>query len=484
MPDLLSAFGLMAVVLTAAALTSGLVARAPISSPMIFLALGFLLGERGLGLIHVGPHSAALEAIAVLSLSFVLFLDAINLRFDEMGKDWIVPVLALGPGTILTVLLIAGAATLLLALPPTQALLLGAILSSVDPVVLRDVVHDQRIPRSVRRALQTEAGTNDLVVLPIILVLAIVAQGQVGGAADWAVLLGRLFLLGPLLGIAVAVGYVWLMRLARAHSTITSEYRAIGGVGTLLAAYFAGEAAGSSGFLTVFAAGATVVALDYDVCDCFLDFGGIVSELVMLLAFILFGAMLSTVIDTVPLLPALLFALVVLAAARPIAISLVLWRAPISGRGRRFIGWFGPRGLSTLLFGLLLIADGVPGAEHLLGLAGVVVIVSVIAHGVSAAPLAERYARAVAAATLAEEREATAAGLFRQATGPAPRVTPGELATRLANDDAPIVLDVRSRSSYDHDRARIPGDVRVPPDTVTEWAAGQPRERPIITYCT
>jgi hypothetical protein len=129
MPDLLSAFGLMAVVLTAAALTSGLVARAPISSPMIFLALGFLLGERGLGLIHVGPHSAALEAIAVLSLSFVLFLDAINLRFDEMGKDWIVPVLALGPGTILTVLLIAGAATLLLALPPTQALLLGAILS-------------------------------------------------------------------------------------------------------------------------------------------------------------------------------------------------------------------------------------------------------------------------------------------------------------------------------------------------------------------
>ena len=484
MPDLLTAFGLIAVVLVVAALTSGLVARAPVSSPMIFLALGFLLGERGLGVIHVEEHSAALEAVAVLSLSFVLFLDAINLRFDEMGKDWMVPVLALGPGTILTVVLIAGTAALLLSLSPIQALLLGAILSSVDPVVLRDVLHDKRIPRSVRRALQTEAGTNDLVVLPIILVGAAVARGQVGGATDWAVLLGRLFLLGPLVGIAIGAAYVWLMRLARAHTTITSEYRAIGGVGGLLAAYVAGEAAGSSGFLAVFAAGAAVVALDYDVCDCFLDFGATMSELVMLLAFILFGALLSTVIDTVPLLPALLFAVVVLVAARPVAISLVLWRAPISGRGRQFIGWFGPRGLSSLLFALLLITNGVPGAEQLLGLAGIVVIVSVIAHGVSAAPLAERYARAVARATLAEEREATAAGLFHKASGEVPRITPEGLAARLTSDDPPLVLDVRSRSSYDHDQARIPGSVRVPPDEVTEWAAGASRDRPVVTYCT
>ena len=484
MPAMLPAFGVLAVVLGLAALTSGLVARAPISAPMIFLALGFVLGERGLGVIHVEAHSPALEAIAVLSLSFVLFLDAINLRFDELGKNWMVPVLALGPGTIITVLLIAGAAMLILALPPVQALLLGAILASVDPVVLRDVVRDKRIPRSVRRALQTEAGTNDLVVLPIVLVLAMVALGHVGGATDWVVLLARLFLLGPLVGITVAAAYAWLMRQARAHTTITPEYRAIGGVGTLLGAYVAGEAAGSSGFLAVFAGGLALVALDFDVCDCFLDFGAILSELVMLLAFILFGAMLSTSLETVPLLPALLFAVVVLVVARPVAISLVLWRAPISGRGRRFIGWFGPRGLSSLLFGLLLVADGVPGAEQLLGLAGVVVIVSVIAHGITAAPLAERYARAVAQATLAEEREGTAAGLFEHTKGAVPRITPDELAQRLAGDNPPLVLDVRTRSSYNRDPERIPGSVRVLPDQIVEWAAEQPREQPIVAYCT
>ena len=153
----------------------------------------------------------------------------------------------------------------------------------------------------------------------------------------------------------------------------------------------AGEAVGGSGFLAVFAAGSALVAIDYDICDCFLDYGAVTAEMTMLLAFVLFGALLSTLITTVPVLPALGLAFITLAVARPAAVGLVLRHAPISTRGRRFIGWFGPRGLSSLLFGLLLVTDGVPGAERLLAIVGVVVLVSTIAHGVSAAPLAERY---------------------------------------------------------------------------------------------
>jgi NhaP-type Na+/H+ or K+/H+ antiporter len=277
---------------------------------------------------------------------------------------------------------------------------------------------------------------------------------------------------------------VWLIRQARSRTHVAREYRSVYGVGTILAAYVAGESAGGSGFLAVFAAGATIVALDYDLCDCFLDYGEVTSEIAMLLAFIFFGAVLSTTIGAVPLLPTLGFALLVLAVARPVAISLALWRAPISPHGRRFIGWFGPRGLSSLLFALLLVADGVPDAERLLAIAGIVVIVSVVVHGVSAAPLAARYGQAVAAGTLAEEREGTAAGLFRSAPADVPRITPQELADRLAGDDPPIVLDVRRRSSYEHDRARLPGDERVLPDQITEWAAGRSRERPVVAYCT
>src|SRR5262249_61392818 len=137
-------------------------------------------------------------------------------------------------------------------------------------------------------------------------------------------------------------------------------------------------------------------------------------------------------------------------------------------------------GLSSLLFGLLLVIDGVPGSEQLLAVAGVVVVVSVVAHGVSAGPLAAWYARAVASETLAEEREGTAGGLFRPAADEVPRITPEELADRLAGADPPILLDVRARST--REPAQIPGSIRGPPDQVAEWAAGPARAPPVSAY--
>jgi sodium/hydrogen antiporter len=347
MPDLLSAFTLIAIVLIVSALASGLIERAPVSFPMIFLGIGFLLGDRGLGFLHIGPHNMTLEVIAILSLSFVLALDAVSLRFDELGKGWIVPTLSVGPGTLLTVTLIAFAAGLLLRTSLLQSLLLGAILSSMDPVVLRDVVRDERVPRSIRQALTVEAGTNDIVVLPIILILATIAQSQVQGASGWILLITELFVLGPAAGIAVGLLAVWLIRQVRARTSISRIYRALYGVGAMLAAYVVGESVGGSGFLAVFAAGAVTVALDYDLCGCFLEYSEITSEIVMLLAFVLFGALLSTLIETILLLPSLIFAVLVIFLARPLGISLVLLRAHISQRARLFIGYV--RGLEAEL---------------------------------------------------------------------------------------------------------------------------------------
>ena len=103
MTELLPAMGVIAIVLTVAALVSGLVDRAPISFPMIFLGLGFLLGPAGLRWIDVGLHSPLLEVVAVISLALVLFMDAINVDIDELKSDWFVPLLTLGPGTLLTI---------------------------------------------------------------------------------------------------------------------------------------------------------------------------------------------------------------------------------------------------------------------------------------------------------------------------------------------------------------------------------------------
>ena len=151
----------------------------PISFAVIFLGLGFLLGPRGVELIEIGLHDEILQVVATVTLA--LFLDAVRIQIDELRTHRALPVLILGPGTMLIIAAGGGAALLLFGLPPAAALLIGAALASTDPVVLRDIVRDERIPRSIRQVLKLEAGLNDLVVLPIILIVIAAATAR---AAD------------------------------------------------------------------------------------------------------------------------------------------------------------------------------------------------------------------------------------------------------------------------------------------------------------
>jgi sodium/hydrogen antiporter len=493
--ELLPAMGVIAIVLTVAALSSGLVDRAPISFPMIFLGLGFLLGPAGLRWIDVGLHSPLLEVVAVTSLALVLFMDAVNVDIDELKSDWFVPFLTLGPGTLLTIAGVAAAAYWLLGAAPVVAVLLGAILASTDPVVLRDVVRDARIPRSVRRALSVEAGMNDLIVLPIVLVLIAVLTRPAGSALDWTIYLGRILVLSPLLGLAVGAVGGWLMGKADARYGIRTEYQALYGIGLVLAAFATGQTFGGDGFLAAFFAGLAITLFNMSLCDCFLEYGEVTAEMLMFLAFVLFGAVLSTLLGTVPLLPALALALLALFVVRPLSMGLVLLRARMSNSARLFIGWFGPRGLNSLLLALLAVQAHVAGSEWLMAVTGVVVVFSVIVHGATATPLATWYGRRVAKAESvpAEERESTFAGLFDEDGTASSRISPAELVTlQTAAADAgkpgPLVLDVRARSSYEGDDGQIPGSLRVLPDQVAEWATTwaqtHDRDRLVVAYCT
>ncbi len=489
--DIVHGFGLVAVVLTVSALLAGVVERAPLTFPMLFLGLGFVLADADL--LQVSPHSELLEGVAIFTLALVLFLDAVNLEIEEVRGDWLVPALALGPGTLLTIGGIAVASSWLVGLELVPALLVGAVLSSTDPVVLRDVIRDRRLPRSVRRALGVEAGTNDLVVLPIILVLIAVANHEAGSAAGWAGFALKLAVLGPVAGAGVGALGAWLMTRADARYAIRQEYQALYGVGLVLAAFAMGDVVGGDGFLAAFAAGAAITFFNHRLCSCFLEFGEVVAEMAMLLAFVLFGAVLWDVIGLAPVPEALVLAAIAVLLVRPLVMTVLLRieHARLSREARLFIAWFGPRGLNSLLFGLLAFDAGV-GDETTLAVIGTVVLVSVVLHGASATPAASWYARRVAAVTLDEERSSTASGLFgdEEDEGGVPRLTPAELAARLAGEaegDAdgprPTVLDVRSRAGFARDPVRVPGAVRVPPDEVMEWATGQKPHHPIVVYC-
>jgi sodium/hydrogen antiporter len=484
--EVLAGFALVAVVLTIAGLTSGFVERAPISFPIIFLGLGYLLG--GLDFLHLGPESALLETVATLTLAMVLCLEAGRIGNIGMGGAGFVPILSLGPGTVVIVTVIAVGSYFLLDVSVIEALLLGTILASTDPVVLRDVVREERIPASVRQALNIEAGTNDIVVLPTLLILIALANDEASGAGGWILLILKVLVLGPVIGFAIGAGAAWLMSRADRRYSVNEVYQSLYGVGIVLLAYATATALGGDGFLAAFAAGFAVAVLNFDLCQCFLDYGETTSEMAMLLSFILFGVVISDLFAEVPILASLLLAAIVIFIARPLAIGIVLRKAAVSNAARAFIGWFGPRGLNSLLLALLVVEAGVAGSEFLLGVVGVVVTVSVVVHGASATPFSRRYGEAVMKATHKEERD-DAAGIFEGDASESIRISARQLSAMLEDENPPIVLDVRTRSQYEQDRSRVPGAVRVAPDEIDEWArererGSQVEGQRIVAYCT
>ncbi len=412
MPDFVAVFALLAVVLTVTALVSGFVERSPLSFPFMFLGFGLALGGGGFGVIQMAPDDPVLEVVATLTLSLVLFLDAVKIQVEELGKRWLVPALVLGPGTGLIIVLGAIPLTLMLGFGWVMAVIGGAILASTDPVVLREIVRDQRLPRSVRQVLKLEAGMNDIVVLPVILILIEVARGQSDDIVGWAVFLAQLLLLGPAIGFAIGGAGSWMMARVDRLLGVRREYQALYGVGLVLAAYSAATVVGGDGFLAAFAAGLGVVLLNQALCDCFLEYGEVTAEMAMLVALVLFGVVLSDILGTVNIGLALLLAGLVIFVIRPSVLGLVLVRSNLSWEGHALISWFGPRGLNSLLLALLVVQARVADSELLLATVGIVVLASVVLHGGSATPVSAWYGRKAARETLAEERESSAAGLF------------------------------------------------------------------------
>jgi NhaP-type Na+/H+ or K+/H+ antiporter len=483
-------FAVAAVVLTISALLAGVVARAPLSFPIVFLALGLVLGEGTTGAVSIDLDSEFLRAVAFSTLALVLFLDAINLELAVLRRDWLVPTLTLGPGALLVIVMTAVAAMVVAGLDPLIAFIVGAVLASTDPVVLRDVLRDDRIPRSVRNSLSIEGGTNDLIVLPPILILAAVATHEASGVLSWIGFGAELLLVGPLAGAAVGFGGAWLMSAMDARHPVQREWQSLYGIGLVLAAFAAGEFLGEDGFLAAFAAGAAVSLSSRTLCDCFLDFGEVLAELLMLLSFVLFGAVLSTTLADVAMGEALLLGALAVLLIRPLAVGgvLSLRHTNLSPEARAFIAWFGPRGLNSLLLALLVVEQGVAEGEEIFGIVGVVVLVSVAVHGVTATPLSNWYARRVAAATLPEERESTLSAAFGARFGTesdeAPRIEASELRDLIEGPEPPIVLDVRSRSGYARDPFRIPGAISVRPDEAAGWGRDHEPDRIVVTYCT
>ncbi|MCI0418113.1 MAG: cation:proton antiporter [Acidobacteria bacterium] len=379
-----SMLALTGAVIVASALLSGLVERSGLPQVAVFLALGALIGPAGLGLLDAGVNSPILLVVATLSLVLVLFTDALSLDIGEMRQHRLLAVLVLGPGTLASAALIALAARWLLDLPPAMAAILGAALASTDPVLLRGLLRRPGLDRGVRQALRLESGLNDAALLPIVLVMmAVLGQSSPLTGRDWAKLGLNMLLLSPAAGVAVGLLGVAALEFVRRRIGVRRDYESLYSLGVAFAAFAAAETVHGSGFLAAFAAGLTIAALDVELCDCFLEYGETTAEMALLFTFVLFGTSLiwSGLVIVSPSTLRFTGAVLLL---RPLAFlpALSLVRG-LTWRNRWLIAWFGPRGLSSLLLVLLPVFAGVPGTEQILPVCCLVVLVSVVVHGIS-----------------------------------------------------------------------------------------------------
>lgn len=479
---------LVGLVILVASLASGLIERLGVPAVALFLGLGTLLGPHGLGLIDFGLDSAALAAIATLSLVLVLFTDALSVDLAQIKTHLRLAAIVLGPGAVLSAFLTAVAGWKLLGLPPAAAALLGAALASTDPVMMRGLLRLPEVPASARFALRIESGLNDVVLLPVVLLAMVfmaaggTPAGGMPSSGEISRVLGSVFLLGPLAGVAVAWGAVQAMVWARGWMGMRRDYESLYVLGIAFSAYALAELLHASGFMAAFAAGLTIAATDVELCDCFHDYGEATAEMLLLLSFIAFGA--SLVWTGLELLsgPMLLFAAVAI-GGRVLVLQLFLPRKGLDPVARRLIVWFGPRALSSFLLVLLPLFAGIGGAERLFPITALVVLFSVLGHGLLLAGLTHRLK---ARAEPGEIPPDTLEHLIGAELVAHPElITFEELATLQAAGMPLRILDVRTAKGYAGAQLTALGALRLDPNAPVQSAAGLalPREEWLIAYC-
>ena len=391
--DFDTALAVLGLLLIGGALISGLAHRSFLSLTALFVIAGFALGEGGAEILEFDPQSGFVVSLAVVALILILFRDGLEVEAEMLQDAWRLPLRKLVLAMPLTAALVAVAAKVLTDLDWTEAFLLGALLSPTDPVLSSSVVTNPRVPRLVRHSLNLESGLNDGLALPAVLALT-ASVASADGFVWWEFVLQDLgvgFATGILVGLA---GSVLLPRGTGFGSEIPPHQKALYALGVGFAAYaFAKLPPEGNGFIAVFVCAIVLGIRRPDIRTCFEARSQDIIELVKLGIFVVFGSLLTfggLFEDGVAAAAIAAFTLLV---ARPAAIAAALAGTGLDTATKAFMAWFGPKGVATMTFSLLVLSEGFPAAEEIFNLAAITVFVSIIVHGLTDTPGAEWIAR-------------------------------------------------------------------------------------------
>ncbi|MFE9040393.1 cation:proton antiporter [Streptomyces sp. NPDC012421] len=393
-------------VTAAYALGSRRLATTPVSSAIVFTGCGVLLGPAVLGVVggdDAGPITALLEA----ALTLVLFTDAVAVRRRDLTRGGFLPRRLLGIGLLLSIA--AGwllAAPLFPGLTVWELALVGVILAPTDAALGKTAISDRRVPPLVRQGLNVESGLNDGMVLPFFVVFLAAVPGTSYAAEGVAGTFWRSLLLSTVLGLLIGGLAGRLLQAARARGWITREWRHVYVLAVAAASYELAVVVDGSGFIAAWVAGFAfghalrnlpsgppgTAPPGHDGArdttpELAEDLGGLLASISLLL----FGAVLLG-----PALQHLTWQIVLYAVLSLTVVRLLPVALSLLGSGLRpptvlYIGWFGPRGLASVVLGLLVAEEHVAGTGTIGRIVAVTVGLSVLLHGATAAVLAGAY---------------------------------------------------------------------------------------------
>jgi NhaP-type Na+/H+ or K+/H+ antiporter len=390
------ALATIATLVLAYAATSGLLDRWRISAAMFFTTAGLLAGSV-LGIVELEVDGHEVKLLAEVTLTLVLFADASRISVRSLRSEYAVPLRLLGIGLPLTIA--AGALVGVVVVPGVswaEALVLAVMLACTDAALAQTVVTDEQIPSPVRQGLNVESGLNDGLCVPLFFIAIALAEAEVGtlsggGAVELVV---EEVGYGLVAGVAAGAVGALAFRAAWERDLIEPHWAQILAAATALLSAGVASGLGGSIFIAAFSAGFVFGVLRRDEggqVTYLVDEGG---EFFNAMTFVVFGAViLGPVLDELSW-QLVLYALLSLTLVRMLPVALAMLGTGARAPTIAFLGWFGPRGLASIVFGVILLDESNLPNEHLL-LLGVTATVglSVYAHGLTAHPVTRRYLR-------------------------------------------------------------------------------------------
>ncbi len=375
------------------ALLSGLARRTFLSLTALFVIAGFILGQGGLGVLQLRARSGFVADLAVVALIVILFRDGLEVEAEMLQDHWHLPLRKLVLAMPLTAAIIALAARILTSLSWTECFLLGALLSPTDPVLSSSVVTNPRVPRLVRHSLNLESGLNDGLALPAVVALSAALSAGSGHFNWW-----RFVLEDVTVGLAAGllVGYLASVLMPRGdlERGIPAHQRSLYALGAAFCAYgVAVLPPRGNGLIAVYVAAITLGIRRADIRIYFARQSEDLIEIVKLGIFVVFGSLLTLHGLFSDGWSAVALVAVALLVARPVAVFAALTGTSTDTATKAFMSWFGPKGVATMTFSLLVLSQGIAAGSQIFNLAALVVFVSIIAHGITDTAGAEWIAR-------------------------------------------------------------------------------------------